>query len=190
MIKDDRLRDLFRRAGELKPVTEPELLSADEGQPEVIPDDLRARVLTRAADRSAELLGARIREATKIAGWSPDDWASEAGSKKREALDLASGSGDPACLPAPLLARLFSIVGLDPRDILGLLKQAVASNALFSDAAQGLTYARTAGLSCAGRAAALESGSLIRDVDRGARVANQFADEVVERWLDLKKSED
>lgn len=190
MIEDERLRELLQGARESKLIPETDSFSAEEGQPQMIPPDLRARVLARAADRSAELLGDRIREAAEQAGWGIDDWASEAGSRKRKALDLASGCGDPASLPASLLARLFAVIGLDPRDILDLVKQAVASNAVFPIPAEGLVYARTAGLSCAGRAIALESGSFVRDVERGAKVANTFADEVVDRWLCLKKPED
>ena len=190
MISDEKLHDLFHRLQESKAEGVDRPTITQEVEPAVISEELRARVLGRAADRSAELLGMRLREAAKQSGWTPDDWAEEAGSMKNEALELASGRGDPACLPAPLLAKLFARIGLDPRDVLVLLKQAVASNAVFPVPGQGVVYARTAGLSCAKRAAALESGTYVRDVEKGARVADAFADEVVDRWLRLKRSGD
>jgi hypothetical protein len=188
VISDEELRNLFRDAQDGWPDVD---LSLVAGEPtETISDELRARVLARVAGMSARLLGAQIQASVAEAGWSVDDWAEEAGSKKRDARELAEGKAGPSRLPVALLARLLSLVDLDPRDILGLVKQAYVSSAVYPVTPEGIVFARTSGLSPSARTDALQSTAMVRDVERAAREAQAYADELVERWQRLKNTED
>lgn len=183
---DDRNDELLREAFATG-LPEPEY-EADSAQPEAPPAPLRARIIARAAQRTAELLTERLREGAEEIGWSLDDLAEEAGDEADQARALLRYGGDPRRLSSDALARLFWRVELEPADWSDLLLQAVVAHAVFPRPAQGEIWGRTTGLTGPSRADALLGAAGERDPEKARRVARIFVDGVIEEWKSLRKS--
>lgn len=159
---------------------------ADSAPPLAVPKELTARVMRATKSASLALLADRVLSYGKSFGWDADELKYEAVGYETQAEKFLAGKGDPRTLTAEGVARLFHLVGLPLADWRTLLTQAVAGYVTFP-ASGGQALGRTSGLSDEERATAL-SGEEAKDPLRASRVANDFVEEVIEAWTNLKKS--
>lgn len=179
----DRLDDLLRKA---LSTAECESGLAGDAEPEEIRPALYASVLDAATKRSSELLASALVESASLRDWSLDDLAEEAGTDRDVARTFLKQGGDPRGLRARVMARLLWCAGIDPRDVLELIRQAVVSYARYPKPESGMTWARTARLAGEERTKALEAESLMQDPVRAEKDARLYSEDVVSAWQVFK----
>ena len=182
----DRFDDFLRLAF-ASGVPEPKY-EADAADAEAVPSELVSSILAEARWGSSKLLADRIVRAAQRIGWSPEDLAHEAVGQEAEASQFLSTGGDPRQLSPPALSRLLWRARLRLPAWKELLSQAIASYVVFRRPVEGdVVWGRTTGLSGDQRADALSEAEVERDPVRAKRVANDFVEEVVEAWTNLRR---
>jgi hypothetical protein len=183
---DDRFEDFLRLAF-AGGIGEPEY-EVDSAEPEPVRPGLVRSILAETRRESSRLLARRLTKAAEHIEWSLEDLAHEATGEEQEARRFLTSGGDPRQLSAAGLARLLWRARLTLSAWKELLAQAVASHVVFRRPAEGdLIWGRTTGLTGDERADTLSGAEVERDPERARRVADEFVEEVVEEWTNLRK---